>query len=71
MSRRPTRLTRTVRLRVESLEDRAVPAVVTTLADNGVNNAPTPGSLRAAIVATNLDPADNAITFSGVSGTIQ
>ncbi len=46
------------------LEDRAVPAIVMTTADSGA------GSLRAAIVATNLSTADNTITFSGVSGSI-
>ena len=45
-------------LRVEGLEDRTAPAVfaVTTAADNGDDAAPTPGSLRAALLAANATP---------------
>jgi len=43
------------RPRLELLEDRSVPAVVTTTLDNGDNVSPTPGSLRAAIIEANAD----------------
>jgi hypothetical protein len=53
------------RPQLEALEDRLAPAVimVTTAVDNGNNAAPTPGSLRAAIIASNASV--------GVRDTIQ
>jgi hypothetical protein len=47
-----------VRPRLEALEDRSVPAVVTTTLDS-----PTPGSLRAAILEANTTPGPDTITF--------
>jgi hypothetical protein len=47
---------------LESLEGRALMAVVTTVADSGA------GSLREAIQTVNADPADNSITFN-IAGT--
>ena len=58
------------RLRVESLEDRAVPAIftVTDLGDNGGIN-PNPGdgtgTLRQAVVDANATPDDDQIVFDG------
>lgn len=56
------------RLRLERLEARELLAVVTTAADNGDNVNPTPGSLRAAIIATNGSPDDDTITFNIATG---
>src|SRR5262249_39705295 len=43
--------------RLEALEERSVPTYfVTTILDNGNNGSPTPGSLRAAIIAANKSP---------------
>jgi hypothetical protein len=55
-----TRLPKPTRLRVEPLEDRAVPAAftVSNLADDG------PGSLRAAIAAANANPGADLIDFA-------
>src|SRR6266540_1870508 len=66
-SRKPTapRLPARVRLAVERLEDRTVPAIVTNLNDAGA------GSLRQAILAANATPEAETITFqAGLSGTI-
>ena len=51
---------------VGQLEDRSAPAVftVTTTADNGDNNAPTAGSLRAAIMAANAAAGADIIQFA-------
>jgi hypothetical protein len=51
------------RPRLDALEDRSVPSVVLTTEDNGDNVAPTPGSLRAAILAANRTPGTERITF--------
>ena len=61
MSRRPKRTARRTqsrRLNLEMLEVRELLTgfTVTTVADNGNNANPTPGSLRAAIVAADSDP---------------
>src|SRR5262249_22260801 len=50
------------RLVLECLEGRIAPStfVVTTGLDNGNDSSPTPGSLRAAIVATNQSPGTAA-----------
>jgi Calx-beta domain len=67
----------TYRLRVESLEDRAVPAIftVTDLGDNGgVDPSPGAGTgtLRQAIVDANATPADDQIEFdASLFGTAQ
>src|SRR5262245_24618509 len=57
-------------LRIESLEDRAVPAVftVTDLGDNGgvdPNPGDGTGTLRQAIVDANATPDDDQIVFDG------
>jgi hypothetical protein len=62
-SRQPRRHT-SHRLRLEVLEDRVVPTV-TSLADSGI------GSLRAAVLAANLNPGHDDIYFAkGLVGTI-
>jgi parallel beta-helix repeat protein len=50
--------TKRFRPRLEALEDRSVPAVVTTTADDG------DGSLRAAILSANARPGTETITFA-------
>ncbi len=52
-----------MRLRLEALEDRSLMSVVFTTVDNGDDSAPTPGSLRAAIIAANATMAPDTITF--------
>ncbi len=66
---RPARQARARRLNLEPLEGRELLAMfmVTTAADNGNNASPTPGSLRAAIVA--LD-ADNTVGADSISFNI-
>src|SRR5262245_32182484 len=62
-ARKPARL----RLGLEALDDRIVPAVfhVTTLADGGA------GSLRAAVAGANAHPGADVIVFAdGLTGTI-
>src|SRR6516162_807161 len=56
----------TARLVMLVLEDRSAPAVftVTTAADNGNNAAPTPGSLRAAILTANNVAGADTIQFA-------
>ena len=43
--------------------------IVTTAADNGSNTAPTPGSLRAAIIQANAQPAGSLTTIDFKIGT--
>src|SRR5262249_50849832 len=43
---------------------------VTTLADNGDNSNPDPGSLRAAILAANANPGSTIVFNTDVKGTI-
>jgi uncharacterized repeat protein (TIGR01451 family) len=81
MSRRPDRTARSARqakarrLIFEPLEGRellsAIP--VTTAADNGDNNNPTPGSLRAAIITSNTmgTVGGNTIQFNIASSGVQ
>ena len=72
MSRRPNRSTsparrtQTRRLNLESLEVRDLMSgfTVTSAADNGNNASPTPGSLRAAIIAADADNSANVDTIS-------
>ena len=54
------------RLNLVELEDRRTPAtfVVTTTQDNGDNTAPTPGSLREAILKANAAAGTDTITFA-------
>jgi hypothetical protein len=65
---RPTCRNRRARvaLALEPLEDRTVPStfIVTTTADNGNNNTPTPGSLRDAINRANSNPGLDTIAFA-------
>ena len=51
---------------LEPLEDRALLStlLVLTTEDNGDGAAPTPGSLRAAIIAANATPAADEIVFA-------
>jgi len=58
------------KLRVCSFEERVVPAaiLVTTTADNGNNAAPTPGSLRAAILTADGGNIGVSIDFSQLGG---
>ena len=67
---RASRKPATLKLRVEQLEDRLVPATFTvnTLADT-VDADPAVTSLREAITAANSQPGDDTIHFS-VTGTI-
>ncbi len=61
------------RLNLVSLEDRTAPAVflVNTTADNGNDAAPTPGSLRAAIISANNLAGTDTINFAIPGGGIQ
>ncbi len=63
----------TVRLALVSLEDRQTPAVfvVSTILDSGVDAAPTPGSLRAAILNANATPGADTIQFNINGGGVQ
>lgn len=61
------------RLNLVSLEERSTPAVfvVTTNSDNGDSGAPTPGSLRAAIVNANANAGLDQITFNIAGAGVQ
>jgi hypothetical protein len=67
------RTTRTNRLNFVHLEDRTAPAVftVTTTQDNGIDAAPTAGSLRAAILSANTTGGADTINFAITGGGVQ
>lgn len=60
-------------LNLVRLEDRATPAIftVTTVLDNGNDAAPTPGSLREAILKANAAPGADTIQFAIPGGGVQ